>query len=150
MTAPTQDAVTDVVLARQPIFDADLRINAFELLYRAVGEQGLPAAIPRKATASVLVAALTDVGLERLVGNQRAFINVNREFLLSFRPLPLPADRVVLELVEDQIMDADLMDVLGELDRPPASRSRSTTSATAPSTSRCCGWPRSASSTCRR
>ena len=34
MTAPTQDAATDVVLARQPIFDADLRINAFELAYR--------------------------------------------------------------------------------------------------------------------
>lgn len=114
MAAPTQDAVTDVVLARQPIFDADLRINAFELLYRAVGEEGLPLD-PAKATASVLVAALTDVGLERLVGDQRAFINVNREFLLSFRPLPLPADRVVLELVEDQVMDADLMDVLGEL-----------------------------------
>ena len=114
MTAPTQDAATDVVLARQPIFDADLRIDAFELLYRAVGEEGLPLH-PSKATATVLVAALTDVGLERLVGDQRAFINVNREFLLSFRPLPLPADRVVLELVEDQIMDADLMDVLGEL-----------------------------------
>ena len=95
-------------------FDADLRISAFELLYRAVGEEGLPLH-PSKATATVLVAALTDVGLDRLVGDQRAFINVNREFLLSFRPLPLPADRVVLELVEDQIMDADLMDVLGEL-----------------------------------
>ena len=79
MTAPTQDAVTDVVLARQPIFDADLRIKAFELLYRAVGEEGLPQH-PSKATATVLVAALTDVGLERLVGDQRAFINVNREF----------------------------------------------------------------------
>ena len=114
MTVPTQDAATDVVLARQPIFDADLRISAFELLYRAVGEEGLPLH-PSKATATVLVAALTDVGLDRLVGDQCAFINVNREFLLSFRPLPLPADRVVLELVEDQIMDADLMDVLGEL-----------------------------------
>jgi c-di-GMP phosphodiesterase len=60
------------------------------------------------------VSALTDVGLDRLVG-QRAFINVNREFLLAFRPLPLPADRVVLELIEDQEMDAELMDVLGEL-----------------------------------
>src|ERR671922_285722 len=114
MAALNQDAATDVVLARQPIFDADLRISAFELLYRAVGEEGLPLH-PSKATATVLVAALTDVGLERLVGDQRAFINVNREFLLSFRPLPLPADRVVLELVEDQVMDPELMGVLGEL-----------------------------------
>src|ERR687893_2953888 len=114
MSVASQDEVTDVVLARQPIFDADLHISAFELLYRAIGEEGLPLH-PSKATATVLVSALTDVGLERLVGGQRAFINVNRELLLSFRPLPLPADRVVLELVEDQVMDADLMDVLGEL-----------------------------------
>ena len=114
MAALNQDAPTDVVLARQPIFDADLHISAFELLYRAVGEEGVPLD-PSKATATVLVSALTDVGLDRLVGGQRAFINVNREFLLAFRPLPLPADRVVLELVEDQEMDAELMAVLGEL-----------------------------------
>ena len=58
MTAPTQDAATDVVLARQPIFDADLRISAFELLYRAVGEDGLPAATRARRPRRVLVAAL--------------------------------------------------------------------------------------------
>lgn len=104
---------TDVVLARQPIFDADLRLDAFELLYRAVDRDGLPEG--DRATATVLVAALADVGLGRLVGARRAYINVNREFLLAFRPLPLPADRVVLELVEDQVLDAELMEVLEEL-----------------------------------
>ncbi len=107
-------APTDVVMARQPIFDADLRLAAFELLYRAVDEDGRSAAGDR-ATATVLVGALTDVGLGRLVGSQRAYINVDREFLLAFRPLPLPADRVVLELVEDQVVDEELLGVLGEL-----------------------------------
>jgi EAL and modified HD-GYP domain-containing signal transduction protein len=105
---------TGVVLARQPIFDADLRLHAFELLYRAVGEDGRPVD-GGKATATVLVAALADVGLQRLVGDQRAFLNVDREFLLSFRPLPLPADRVVLELVENQLIDDELIAVLAEL-----------------------------------
>jgi c-di-GMP phosphodiesterase len=104
----------DVVMARQPIFDADLRLEAFELLYRAVGADGRSLAGDR-ATATVLVGALTDVGLGRLVGSQRAYLNVNREFLLAFRPLPLPADRVVLELVEDQLLDDELLGVLGEL-----------------------------------
>lgn len=107
-------AATDVVMARQPIFDADLRLAAFELLYRAVGEDGGSPAGDR-ATATVLVGALTDVGLGRLVGSQRAYLNVDREFLLAFRPLPLPADRVVLELVEDQVVDEELLGVLGEL-----------------------------------
>jgi EAL and modified HD-GYP domain-containing signal transduction protein len=106
--------VTGVVLARQPIFDANLKLQAFELLYRAVGEDGRPVDGGR-ATATVLVAALADVGLQRLVGERRAFLNVDREFLLAFRPLPLPADRVVLELVEDQQVDEDLIAVLAEL-----------------------------------
>jgi c-di-GMP phosphodiesterase len=102
------------VLARQPIFDADLRLSAFELLYRAVGEDGRPLD-GGKATATVLVAALADVGLQRLVGKHRAFLNVDRDFLMAFRPLPLPPDRVVLELVEDQQIDDELIEILTEL-----------------------------------
>jgi c-di-GMP phosphodiesterase len=103
-----------VVLARQPIFDADLRLSAFELLYRAVGEDGRPVD-GGKATATVLVAALADVGLKRLVGERRAFLNVDREFLTTFRPLPLPPERVVLELVEDQEVDDELIAAVSEL-----------------------------------
>jgi EAL and modified HD-GYP domain-containing signal transduction protein len=114
VTSATQP--TGVVLARQPIFDADLELSAFELLYRAVGEDGRPVD-GGKATATVLVAALADVGLQRLVGDRRAFLNVDREFLMTFRPLPLPPDRVVLELVEDQVVDDELVDVLTDLVR---------------------------------
>jgi len=113
-TASPAPAATGVVLARQPIFDANLKLQAFELLYRAVGEDGRPVD-GGKATATVLVAALADVGLQRLVGEQRAFLNVDREFLMTFRPLPLPSDRVVLELVEDQVIDDELVGVLAEL-----------------------------------
>jgi EAL and modified HD-GYP domain-containing signal transduction protein len=114
VTSATQ--ATGVVLARQPIFDADLEVSAFELLYRAVGEDGRPVD-GGKATATVLVAALADVGLQRLVGDRRAFLNVDREFVMTFRPLPLPADRIVLELVEDQVVDEELVEVLTDLVR---------------------------------
>ena len=105
---------TSLVLARQPIFDKDLGIDGFELLYREVGADGRPVD-GGKATATVLVAALADVGLQRLVGEQRAFLNVDRDFLMAFRPLPLPPERVVLELVEDQLVDDELVEVLTEL-----------------------------------
>jgi EAL and modified HD-GYP domain-containing signal transduction protein len=105
---------TSLVLARQPIFDAGLGVDGFELLYREVGADGRPVD-GGKATATVLVAALADVGLQRLVGEQRAYLNVDRDFLTAFRPLPLPPERVVLELVEDQLIDDELVEVLGEL-----------------------------------
>jgi EAL and modified HD-GYP domain-containing signal transduction protein len=42
-------------------------------------------------------------------------VNVSRDFLLSVRPPPLPARRVVLELLEDQIVDDALLGVLRDL-----------------------------------
>jgi EAL and modified HD-GYP domain-containing signal transduction protein len=65
-------------------------------------------------TAQVVVDALADIGLERLVGERPAYINVSRDFLLEFEPMPLPPGRVVLELLEDQAVDDAL---LGRLDR---------------------------------
>ena len=44
-----------------------------------------------------------------------AYVNVSRDFLLSVRPLPLPARRVVLELLEQQLVDDELFGVLDEL-----------------------------------
>ena len=65
-------------------------------------------------TAQVIVDALADIGLERLVGDRPAYLNVSRDFLLQFEPLPLPPDRVVLELLEDQVVDDAL---IGRLER---------------------------------
>ena len=55
------------------------------------------------------------IGLDRLVGERLAWVNVTREFLLGVRPLPLPTERVMLELLEGQAVDAALLDVLAEL-----------------------------------
>jgi c-di-GMP phosphodiesterase len=100
-----------VAVARQPIFDRAENITGFEVLYRPMPgsdeRQG-----PEGATSSVIVQSIADIGLERLVGNQRAHINVTREFLLGVRPLPLPPERVVLELVGSQRVDGELLEAL--------------------------------------
>jgi EAL and modified HD-GYP domain-containing signal transduction protein len=63
----------------------------------------------------VIVDGFMEVGLNELVGEHRAYVNVSRDFLLSVRPLPLPPKRVVLELLEDQQVDDELLEVLAEL-----------------------------------
>jgi len=57
----------------------------------------------------VIAQTRADIGLERLVGNQCVHVSVTREFLLKVRPLPLPPERVVLELVGEQTVDAELL-----------------------------------------
>jgi EAL and modified HD-GYP domain-containing signal transduction protein len=100
---------TTVAVARQPIFDRAESIAGFEILYRSLTG---PFTDAEGATSTVIVQSLADIGLERLVGHSRAYINVTREFLLKVRPLPMPPDRVVLELVGSHSADPELLDAL--------------------------------------
>ena len=98
-----------LLLARQPILDRTLRLRGYELLARdAAGE--FPLAQPGHVTTSqVLVETLGEFGLERVVGTLPAYINVTREFLTGEIPLPLPPERVVLEVLESIEIDDEVL-----------------------------------------
>jgi c-di-GMP phosphodiesterase len=102
-------------VARQPILDRDARLIGYELLFREPAAETAKVLDDRAATATVILDGLLDVGLLDLIGGGLAYVNVSRDFLLSVRPLPLPAQHVVLELLEDQLVDEELLDVLAEL-----------------------------------
>jgi len=98
-------------LARQPILDSHQGIFAYELLFRdspdnktAVIRNGV------RETAQVLENVLNNIGLSRLVGNHKAFINCSREMLLDNIFNPLDSDRFVLEILETVNADADVVD----------------------------------------
>jgi EAL and modified HD-GYP domain-containing signal transduction protein len=101
-----------VAVARQPILDRAEVIRGYELLYRPTAAAALG---PEGATSDVIVRALADIGLDALVGDRKAWVNVTREFLLEVRPLPLPPGRTVIELLEGQAVDGELLEVLAEL-----------------------------------
>jgi EAL and modified HD-GYP domain-containing signal transduction protein len=103
-----------VLLARQPLLDAAHTVVAYELLYRPIGESGAPID-PVAATASVITSALSDIGLDAVVDGRTAFLNVTRDFVLGVPALPLPPERVVLELIEDQLIDEALLTALADL-----------------------------------
>src|SRR5262249_3554163 len=68
-----------------------------------------------QATAQVLVNTFLELGLDTLVGPKRAFVNLTRDFLLQDYALVFPADRVVLEVLEDVAVDADVLAALRHL-----------------------------------
>jgi c-di-GMP phosphodiesterase len=120
MTAATDVKMTrtsSVCLGRQPIFDARLNVVAYELLYRNGTENRAVVQNNDEATSQVLVNTLVDIGLDRVVGSQKAFINVSAEFVLNGHCAALPKDRVVLELLEGADPSDALIEVLGELVR---------------------------------
>src|SRR4051794_37447881 len=96
----------DVFVARQPIFDPRLEVAGYELLFR--GSNAIDHALISdhdEATSTVVINAFTELGLDTVVGTHGAWVNVSRDFIVRGMAHALPADRVVLELLEDQVVD---------------------------------------------
>jgi c-di-GMP-related signal transduction protein len=94
----TRAPASSVLIARQPICDTNLRVQAYELLHRGEAVDG------EQATAQVLLAACGDIGLGALVGERRAYVNVTRRFLLECDPLPFEPELVPTALVRAQTL----------------------------------------------
>ena len=107
--------MSDIFVARQPIFDRKMSVVGYELLYRHGNVEHALVDDDEVASARVAVNALTEIGLQNLVGHQRAWINVTRAFLLQGLAYSLPPGRVVLELLEGQLVDEPLLDVLADV-----------------------------------
>jgi c-di-GMP phosphodiesterase len=107
--------MNEVLLARQPILNGDLTAVGYELLYREAGSDTADVRDDELATARVSLRAMTEIELEQLVDRRRAWINVTREFVLGGLAQTIPPERVVLELLEDQLVDGALIEALAAL-----------------------------------
>jgi EAL and modified HD-GYP domain-containing signal transduction protein len=98
-----------VFVGRQPIFTPQRQVAAYELLFRGAASAQTATQTGAQATAQVLLHTCLDIGLETLVHQKRAFLNVTRDLLLGPALTALPPDRFVLEILEDTVVDAPLL-----------------------------------------
>ena len=103
-------------IARQPIFNRNLQVVGYELLFRGHGYTA-DALIdnPERATATVVLNTFTELELERIVGTKTAWVNVSREFLLDGLVHAIPPGLGGLEISEDEQFDEDLVAALRDL-----------------------------------
>jgi c-di-GMP-related signal transduction protein len=92
--------LTDIFIARQPIFDRADHVSAYEILFRSNAENRFTAADPGLAASQSLERTVMSFGFNELVAGKTAYVNVSRELLLSGQYTLLPADRSVIELLE--------------------------------------------------
>ena len=108
-----------VLLARQPIFNADLTVYAYELLYRAEGEDS--ASIPedakaqRKSSVTVMINSLMDMDIETLAEGHPAFFNIPAETLADAVELPLAGSNIGLDILDIKSADRDMPAALQQL-----------------------------------
>ena len=102
----------EIFVGRQPIYNRQLKVVGYELLFRSCETEPQGIADGDGATSQVMLNTFTEIGLERLVGNGLAFINLTRSFILEKYPLPLSQHRVVLEVLENITVDQELIAAL--------------------------------------
>ncbi len=89
----------DFFLARQPILGRNQRLVAYELLFRSADTEDANVTDDAAATAAVISHA-SQLGMECVVGELLAFVNVDEVVLMSDFVRFLPHDKVVLEILE--------------------------------------------------
>ncbi|HUA07476.1 MAG TPA: HDOD domain-containing protein [Solirubrobacteraceae bacterium] len=107
----------DAFVARQPIFNPKLEVVGYELLFRGEGYATDAAAFANaeSATATVVLNALTELDLGRLVGNRTAWVNVSREFVVGGLAHVVPSHLVGLEIPETEQFDEEMVGTLRDL-----------------------------------
>ena len=99
----TQTAQAQVFLGRQPILGREQQLLAYELLFRngviATSNQA-DVLDATQATTTVIANAFAELSISDSFGPYRAYINVDQDFLFSDLIEALPAQLVVLEILE--------------------------------------------------
>ncbi len=90
----------DIYIARQPIFDNQMNLYGYELLYRQSNKNYFIEMDDDKATMGLIYNSFLVVGLNDLTDGTKAFINFSKDLINTEIPYLLPKDRVVFEILE--------------------------------------------------
>ncbi len=107
--------MAELLVGRQPIFNRTMEVYAYELLYRSGDSNSAVFNDADQATTQVVLNSLVEMGLETIVGNAMAFINLTRNFLVGNFPILLPSNRVVIEILETVESDPQLINAVSNL-----------------------------------
>lgn len=102
--------MSSTLLARQAIYDQHKTVHAYELLFRAHGDDIANIIDGDHATSTVLLNAFTALPIDEILDGKPAFVNFTRKLLDG--PLPIDASRLVVEILEDIAVDATMIEAV--------------------------------------
>jgi len=103
-------------VARQPIFDRNRDVHAYEMLFRGLEDRGAAHFSDGSvATAQLITHGWLLGGFDQLSGGRWLFVNFTRDLLLSGAVKLFQQERDVVEILEDVPPDAEVLGVCGAL-----------------------------------
>ncbi len=102
-----------VLLARQPIYNRNKEIVAYELLFRSDTDEPITSFDGNLATSRVLLNLFTQSDIATVTNNLPAFVNFTEELLLN--PPLFDAQTIVIEILEDIKVTNELIDCITNL-----------------------------------
>ena len=94
-----------VFVARQPIFDRQQKVHAYELLFRSGIDNYFDHFDEDQASSKVMIDGFLSIGIEKLTGGKKAFINFTRDLLINEYATLFPKQFTVIELLENMEPD---------------------------------------------
>ncbi|MBC8014765.1 MAG: HDOD domain-containing protein [Sporomusaceae bacterium] len=107
--------MSECIIARQPIFDINLKIYGYELLFRRISTNASADFDPEEATSSVLVNGMFVIGLEELTKGKLAFVNFSRKMLINDVMTFLPNKDIAIEILETVEPDEECLSACTKL-----------------------------------
>ena len=98
-----------------PIYESNVALHAYELVSQP-RDEGSPH--PPAAELDALrdeLGTFSEVGLDQIVGNHQAFVDVSHDAVMAGYCLSLSKQRVVLEVLDDIVSDPAFKDELRKL-----------------------------------
>jgi len=105
--------VEDIFVGRQPVFDSNFKVVAYEIMARLPEEKQKKSAMAE--TAQVLVHSLMDIGLDNLVGEHKAYMDAASSFMMDDITASLPPEKVSFTLLQTTPITGELIDGIKEL-----------------------------------
>lgn len=104
-----------VFVARQPIFNMNEDIIAYELLYRSSEVNAFPNINGDQATADVIINSFMNIGMDELSNGRPCFINFTKNLLELRLPTYFQPRDIVVEILESVVPNEEIIDICKEL-----------------------------------
>ncbi|MCM3599950.1 HDOD domain-containing protein [Robertmurraya korlensis] len=105
----------EVFVARQPIFNQQEGIFAYELLYRNNHVNEFPNVDGDQATTELIINSFLNIGIDALSEGRPCFINFTEKLLDMKLPSYVSSKNIVVELVETTRPSRNLLEILKEM-----------------------------------